>query len=46
MKLQVGDKAPDFLLESHQEKEVRLSELAAAGVTTVIAFFPKAWTPV
>jgi peroxiredoxin len=46
MKLKVGDIAPDFVLESHMEEKVRLSDLVAAGMTTVIAFFPKAWTPI
>lgn len=44
MKLKVGDKAPDFALECHLEKMVRLSDLR--GKITVLAFFPKAWTPV
>lgn len=44
MKLIVGDKAPDFRLRSHLDKEVVLSELR--GTTTVLAFFPLAWTPV
>ena len=44
MKLQVGDRAPDFELESHLESKVRLSALR--GQTVVLAFFPKAWTPV
>jgi len=44
MNLRVGDKAPDFVLESHLEKEHRLSEFR--GKIVVLAFFPKAWTPV
>jgi len=44
MKLKVGDKAPGFKLRSHLDKEVILSDLA--GTTTVLAFFPQAWTPV
>jgi peroxiredoxin len=45
MKLNVGDFAPDFELESHlEDKKVRLSSLY--GQTVVLAFFPKAWTPV
>ena len=44
MRLQVGDQAPDFELESHLETSVRLSDLL--GQTVVLAFFPKAWTPV
>ena len=45
MKLQVGDRAPDFELPSHlDDKMVRLSSMY--GQTVVLAFFPKAWTPV
>ena len=45
MKLKVGDFAPDFELESHLEnKKVRLTSFY--GQTVVLAFFPKAWTPV
>jgi peroxiredoxin Q/BCP len=44
MGLQVGQKAPDFTLPSHLGKDVTLSELQ--GKNVVIAFFPKAWTPV
>jgi len=46
MKLNVGDVAPDFVLESHMEQKIRLSELSQRGKITVIAFFPKAWTPI
>ena len=44
MKLKVGNKAPDFKLRSHLDKDVSLSDLR--GATTVLAFFPLAWTPV
>ena len=44
MELKVGDKAPDFELPSHLDKDVRLSDLQ--GKTVVIAFFPLAWTPI
>mgnify|MGYP000942801017 CR=1 FL=1 len=44
MKLEVGQKAPDFTASSHLEKEVTLSDLR--GKTVVLAFFPLAWTPV
>jgi len=44
MMLKVGDKAPDFELRSHLDKDVQLSELR--GKNVVIAFFPLAWTPV
>ncbi len=44
MKLRVGNKAPDFTLKSHLDKEVTLSHLR--GTTVVLAFFPLAWTPI
>lgn len=44
MYLKVGDRAPDFVLESHLEKEHRLSDYR--GKIVVLAFFPLAWTPV
>jgi peroxiredoxin len=44
MKLKVGSKAPDFKLMSHLGHEVALSDFR--GKTTVLAFFPLAWTPV
>lgn len=44
MKLEIGDQAPDFELDSHLETRVRLSQLY--GQNVVLAFFPKAWTPV
>jgi peroxiredoxin len=45
MALQVGQPAPDFMLETHQEKKVRLSDYQWRK-NVVIAFFPLAWTPV
>jgi peroxiredoxin len=42
--LKVGQKAPAFTLPSHLDKDVTLSDLK--GKNVVIAFFPKAWTPV
>ena len=42
--LKIGDKAPDFTLNSHLDKEVTLSDYR--GTTTVLVFFPLAWTPV
>ena len=44
MKLNIGDKAPDFSLPSHLDKDVTLSDLR--GKTVVLVFFPLAWTPV
>jgi peroxiredoxin len=44
MKLKVGNKAPDFTLSSHLDKDVTLKDMR--GTTTVLAFFPLAWTPV
>ncbi|MBM3143833.1 MAG: redoxin domain-containing protein [Chloroflexi bacterium] len=44
MALKVGDKAPNFSLPSHLNKDVILADLR--GKTTVLAFFPLAWTPI
>jgi peroxiredoxin len=44
VKLKVGQKAPDFTLLSHLDREVKLSNLR--GTTVVMAFFPLAWTPI
>lgn len=44
MNLSIGDQAPDFTLKSHLDREVTLSDFR--GTTTVIAFFPLAWTPI
>jgi len=41
----VGQFAPDFTLESHLGKKVRLSQYRGEK-HVVIAFFPLAWTPV
>jgi peroxiredoxin len=45
MQLKVGDTAPDFELESHLERRIRLSDYRGAK-NVVLAFFPLAWTPV
>jgi peroxiredoxin len=42
--LKIGQKAPDFTLPSHLDRDVTLSDLE--GTNVVIAFFPLAWTPV
>lgn len=44
MKLNIGNKAPDFSLSSHLNRDVALADLQ--GKTVVLAFFPLAWTPV
>ncbi len=44
MKLEVGQKAPDFRLPSHLGTDVSLSDLR--GKNVVLAFFPMAWTPI
>jgi peroxiredoxin len=44
MSLHVSDKAPDFTLPSHLDKEITLSDLR--GKNVVLVFFPMAWTPV
>ena len=45
MALSVGQTAPDFTLESHLDKTVRLSDFLGKK-NIVLAFFPLAWTPV
>lgn len=45
MALRVGQSAPDFVLESHLETKVRLSDYLGHK-NIVLAFFPLAWTPV
>lgn len=45
MRLQVGDRAPDFALKGVGNTSVTLSELKGKK-NVVIAFFPLAWTPV
>lgn len=44
MALQVGDQAPGFVLGSHLDSRLDLSDLR--GRPVVVAFFPLAWTPV
>jgi peroxiredoxin len=45
MALQVGQRAPDFALKTHDGRMVRLSDYRGKQ-NVVIAFFPLAWTPV
>ena len=44
MKIKSGMQAPDFTLPCHLGTCVTLSDLR--GKTTVLVFFPLAWTPV
>jgi peroxiredoxin len=44
MKVEVGQKAPDFNLPIHLGQSITLSELR--GKNVVLAFFPLAWTPI
>jgi peroxiredoxin len=41
----VGQRAPDFMLKSHEGRTVCLSDYRGKK-NVVIAFFPLAWTPV
>jgi len=41
----VGEKAPDFCLQSHEGNKVCLRYFLGSK-NIVIAFFPLAWTPV
>jgi peroxiredoxin len=44
--LKVGDKAPDFELPGHRDREtVRLSQFRG-GKHVVLVFYPLDWTPV
>ncbi len=45
MALAVGQLAPDFVLKSHKEQMVRLSDFRGKK-NVVLAFFPLAWTPI
>jgi peroxiredoxin len=45
MTLAVGQRAPDFVLKSHDGRIVRLSDYCGM-YNVVLAFFPLAWTPV
>ena len=45
MSLEVGDKAPEFELDSHQGRKVSLSSFVGKK-HVVLAFHPLAWTPV
>jgi len=45
MKLETGQKAPDFTLPSHLGSEMTLSSFRGKS-NVVLAFFPLAWTPV
>ena len=43
--LKVGDKAPDFTLKAHGDREVKLSDYRGKK-NVFIAFYPLDWTPV
>jgi len=45
MDITIGQKAPDFTLNSHLDTQVTLSDYRGRK-NVVIAFFPLAWTPV
>ncbi len=45
MALKVGQPAPDWVLENHLQKKIRLSDFRG-NCNVVLAFFPLAWTPV
>ena len=45
MHLSVGQRAPDFTLNSHLDREYTLSDFRGYK-NVVIVFFPLAWTPV
>ncbi len=44
MALNVGDKFPEFQLDA--QLGVTISSADLLGKTTVLAFFPLAWTPI
>lgn len=43
--LKVGDKAPDFTLKAHGDREIKLSDYRGKK-NVFIAFYPLDWTPV
>ncbi len=45
MVVKAGQLAPDFVLKSHDGREIRLSDYRGKA-NVVLAFFPLAWTPV
>ena len=45
MRLSVGQRAPDFTLNSHLDRDYTLSDFQGYK-NVVIVFFPLAWTPV
>jgi hypothetical protein len=45
MILKTGQEAPDFVLPSHLDQSVRLSDYRGKK-NVVLAFFPMAWTPI
>lgn len=45
MALEVGQRAPDFVLENHLGSRTRLSDFRGR-CNVVLVFFPLAWTPI
>ena len=45
MDIKIGQAAPDFVLKSHDGREIRLSDYKGKR-NVVLVFFPLAWTPV
>jgi peroxiredoxin Q/BCP len=44
MKLTIGQKVPEFRLTSHLGESISIRDFE--GKNVVIAFFPRAWTPI
>lgn len=45
MSIQPGMEAPDFVLDTHQDDKIQLTEYRGKH-HVLLAFFPLAWTPV
>jgi peroxiredoxin (alkyl hydroperoxide reductase subunit C) len=45
MPLKLGQFAPDFALQSHDQRMIRLTDFREQK-NVVLVFFPLAWTPV
>jgi len=44
--VQVGERAPDFILPNHDLEKISLSKLLAEGKPVILVFFPAAFSPV